>query len=284
MTLVRNTLVIGIALGAMSSGSWGESGASRASARPPTLHKTVQIDGLDIFYREAGPKDAPTVLLLHGFPTSSHMFRNLIPALSDRFHLVAPDYPGYGNSSMPAVGEFDYSFDRFAEIIEKLTENLGLERYSLYVMDYGAPVGFRIAVKHPERVQALIIQNGNAYVEGLDNSFWEPIKAYWKSRKAYDQGLDNDWWKNVKATYKKPSMSNEEALRFLLAIGATQWQYTNGVRTRKLSVPTTGTSINGFSTDPVIRRFSSNCSMTTAAIRPCIPSGRPIFESISRPR
>ena len=237
MNLVKSILVIGIFLGAMPSDSNAQPGSERASARPPTLHKTVQIDGLDIFYREAGPKDAPTLLLLHGFPTSSHMFRNLIPALSDRFHLVAPDYPGYGNSSMPAVGEFDYSFDRFAEIIEKLTEKLGLERYSLYVMDYGAPVGFRLAVKHPERVQALIVQNGNAYDEGLDNDFWEPIKAYWKSRKAFDQGLDNDWWKNVKAAYKKTSMSNEEALRFLFTLGATQWQYTNGVRNKEAISP-----------------------------------------------
>ena len=131
------------------------------------LYKNVEIDGLDIFYREAGPKDAPTILLLHGFPTSSHMFRNLIPALSDRFHMVAPDYPGFGNSSMPGVDEFEYTFDHLAEIIEKFTEKLGLKKYSLYVMDYGAPVGFRLAVKHPERVQALIIQNGNAYDEGL---------------------------------------------------------------------------------------------------------------------
>ena len=118
MTLVRNTLVIGLVLGAMSSTSNAQSESNRTPARPPTLHKSVQIDGLDIFYREAGPKDAPTILLLHGFPTSSHMFRNLIPDLSDRYHLIAPDYPGYGNSSMPAVGEFAYSFDRFAEIIE----------------------------------------------------------------------------------------------------------------------------------------------------------------------
>ncbi len=152
MTLVRNTLEIGIVQGAMSSASNAQSGARRATVRPPTLHKTVQIDSLDIIYREAGPKDAPIILLLHGFPTSSHMFRNLIPALSDRYRLIAPDYPGYGNSSMPPVDEFDYSFDRFAEIIEKLTEKLGLEQYSLYLMDYGAPVGFRLAVKHPKRV------------------------------------------------------------------------------------------------------------------------------------
>ncbi len=131
----------------------------------PTLHKTIQVDGLDIFYREAGPKDAPTILLLHGFPTSSHMFRNLIPQLSDRFHLVAPDYPGYGNSSMPKVDEFDYSFDNLAKVMESFIQKLSLKKYSLYLMDYGAPVGFRLAVSHPERVEALIIQNGNAYVE-----------------------------------------------------------------------------------------------------------------------
>ena len=131
------------------------------------FYKTVPIDGLDIFYREAGPADAPTVLLLHGFPTSSHMFRNLIPALADRYHVVAPDYPGYGNSPMPAVDEFDYTFDRMADIVEKLTVELGLDSYSLYLMDYGAPIGFRLAAKHPARVDTLLIQNGNAYDEGL---------------------------------------------------------------------------------------------------------------------
>ena len=200
-------------------------------------YRTVQIDGLDIFYREAGPKDAPTILLLHGFPTSSHMFRNLMPALADDFHLIAPDYPGYGNSSMPTVGEFDYTFDRLAEVIDKFAEKLGLTSYSLYLMDYGAPVGFRIAVKHPERVQALIVQNGNAYEEGIENNFWEPIKEYWKDRAAINKGLDNEWWKNVKAAYKKPNMSNEDALRFLVTMGATQWQYTNGVRNKEMISP-----------------------------------------------
>ncbi len=193
-------------------------------------HRTVEIDGLEIFYREAGSADAPTLLLLHGFPTSSHMFRDLIPALADRYHLVAPDFPGYGNSSMPAVDELDYTFDRLAQITEKLTVKLGLERYSLYLMDYGAPVGFRLATAHPERVQALIIQNGNAYDEGLDNDFWEPIKAYWKDRGAVNKGLDNAFWTNVKAAYKQPEMANVDALRFLLTLGATQWQYLNGVR------------------------------------------------------
>ena len=203
----------------------------------PTLHKTIEADGQTIFYREAGPKDAPTILLLHGFPTSSHMFRNLIPKLSDRFHLVAPDYPGYGNSSMPTVDKFDYSFDNLAKVMEHFIQKVGLKKYSLYLMDYGAPVGFRLAVSHPERIDALIIQNGNAYVEGIDNNFWEPIKEYWKDRRAINKGLDNDFWKNVKAAYKQPNMSNEDALRFLVTLGATQWQYTNGVRNKEMISP-----------------------------------------------
>ena len=192
-------------------------------------YRTVTIEDVEIFYPEAVNPDHPTLLLLHGFPTSSHMFRNLIPALADQFHLVAPDYPGYGFSSMPSVDEFDYSFDNIAHIIEKFTDEIGLDHYSLYLMDYGAPIGFRIATSRPERVDALIVQNGNAYIEGIDNDFWEPIRAYWKDRNAIDQGLNNDWWKNVKAAYNKEVMSNDEALRFLLTIGATKWQYTNGM-------------------------------------------------------
>ncbi|MFW5443163.1 MAG: alpha/beta fold hydrolase [Methylococcaceae bacterium] len=195
-----------------------------------TKYKTVTIDGLDIFYREAGNPKHPTILLLHGFPTSSHMFRNLIVELSDRFHLIAPDYPGFGYSSMPAVDKFDYTFANLANVVDKFIDKVGLKKYSLYLMDYGAPIGFRIATKHPERVESLIIQNGNAYLEGIDNNFWEPIKAYWKDRNAVNQGLDNDWWKNVKAAFKKPNMTNDEALRFLFSLGATKWQYTNGVR------------------------------------------------------
>jgi len=193
-------------------------------------YKTVKIEGLDIFYREAGNPNHPTILLLHGFPTSSHMFRDLIAELSDQYHLIAPDYPGYGNSSMPAVDKFDYSFDNLANVVDQFIDKVGLKKYSLYLMDYGAPIGFRIAAKYPERIESLIIQNGNAYVEGIDNNFWEPIKAYWKDRDAVNQGLDNEWWKNVKAAYKKPNMTNDEALRFLLTLGATKWQYTNGVR------------------------------------------------------
>lgn len=171
-------------------------------------YRTVEVDGLDIFYREAGPKDAPTVLLLHGFPTSSHMFRELIPALADKYHVVAPDYPGFGYSSMPSVEEFEYTFDNLANVVEKFVEKVGLKKYSVYLMDYGAPVGFRLAAKHPERVETLIVQNGNAYDEGIDNDFWKPIKAYWENRKK-EQG---------------------DTLRSLLTLDATKWQYTHGVR------------------------------------------------------
>lgn len=183
-----------------------------------TTFRTVSIDGLDIFYREAGSRDNPTILLLHGFPTSSHMFRNLIPALADKFHLVAPDYPGYGHSSMPSANEFDYSFDHLAEIMEKFITAIDLKSYSLYVMDYGAPVGYRIAAKHPARVQTLIVQNGNAYEEGL-REFWEPIKAYWQDK----------------------SPENAEKLKYLVTPEATKWQYTNGVRNLDAISPDTWT-------------------------------------------
>jgi pimeloyl-ACP methyl ester carboxylesterase len=181
-----------------------------------TTFHTISIDGLDIFYREAGSRSNPTILLLHGFPTSSHMFRNLIPALADRFHLVAPDYPGYGNSSMPTVNEFDYTFDHLAEIMDKFISAIDLKKYSLYVMDYGAPIGYRIAAKYPERVQTLIVQNGNAYEEGL-RDFWEPIKAYWQDR----------------------SPENAKKLNYLVTLEATKWQYTNGVRNPEAISPDT---------------------------------------------
>jgi pimeloyl-ACP methyl ester carboxylesterase len=192
-------------------------------------HRTVEIDGVEIFYREAGDPSRPTILLLHGFPTSSHMFRNLITELADDYHLVAPDYPGYGFSSMPSVDDFEYSFDNVAGIMEKFVDVIGLKNYSLYLMDYGAPVGFRLATAQPDRVESLIIQNGNAYMEGINNNFWAPIREYWVDRDAVNKGLDNPWWINVKNAYEQPEMVNEDALRFLLTLGATQWQYTNGV-------------------------------------------------------
>jgi pimeloyl-ACP methyl ester carboxylesterase len=182
-------------------------GMNETGERNRTLYKTAKIDGLDIFYREAGPKDAPTILLLHGFPTSSHMFRNLMMKLSDKFHLVAPDYPGFGNSSAPPTNIFDYTFDHLAEIMEKFIQYIQLRRFSMYLQDYGAPIGFRIATKHPDWIEALIIQNGNAYEEGL-RDFWIPLKAYWKNR----------------------NKENEAALRKFLTIDATKWQYTHGVR------------------------------------------------------
>src|SRR5271167_754225 len=144
------------------------------------LHKTVKVGELDIFYREAGPKDAPGVLLLHGFPTSSQMFRNLIPQLADKYRVIAPDYPGYGHSSMPPHDKFAYTFDNLAKVIDEFTEKVGLTKYALYVQDYGAPVGYRLASAHPDRITAIVVQNGNAYDEGIDNKFWQPIKDYWK--------------------------------------------------------------------------------------------------------
>ncbi len=190
---------------------------SAAAAEPPkTHHKTVKVGDLDIFYREAGPKDAPVVLLLHGFPTSSQMFRNLIPQLAEKYRVIAPDYPGYGQSSMPARDKFAYTFDNLAEVVEKFTEKLDLKKYALYVQDYGAPVGYRLAVKHPERVTAIVVQNGNAYDEGLDNDFWKPIKAYWKEPTSKDK---------------------REALRGFTKLEATKWQYTHGVKNAELVSP-----------------------------------------------
>jgi pimeloyl-ACP methyl ester carboxylesterase len=169
-------------------------------------YRTAEVDGLTIFYREAGAADAPTLLLLHGFPSASHMFRELIPLLADRFHIVAPDLPGFGKSDMPARGDFDYTFDHLADVIDRLTEVLGLDRFAVYVFDYGAPVGFRIAAAHPERIAAIISQNGNAYAEGLSDG-WGPLQAYWK----------------------EPSQANREGVRRLVEPEATVWQYTYGV-------------------------------------------------------
>src|SRR6266404_7611334 len=141
--------------------------------------RKVDVDGIKVFYREAGPKDAPTILLLHGFPTAGHMFRDLIPQLADRFRLIAPDLPAFGQSDMPARSAFSYSFEKLADVIGRFTEVIGLDRFAIYVFDYGAPVGFRLAVRHPDRITALISQNGNAYEEGL-SAGWNPIRAYWQ--------------------------------------------------------------------------------------------------------
>src|SRR5215468_8020529 len=163
---------------ALTASSHGASSSRDANSLPPTFYRTAQVDGLTIFYRESGPADGPVVLLLHGFPTSSRMFRNLIPALADRYHVIAPDYPGFGQTPPPDPSAFHASFASYAEIIGALTERLGVNRYALYVQDFGAPVGYRLALAHPERVTALVVQNGNAYEEGL-SPFFDPIRAYW---------------------------------------------------------------------------------------------------------
>jgi pimeloyl-ACP methyl ester carboxylesterase len=184
-------------------------GNARAPRSPvPVVHyRTVSVDGVDVFYRDAGPRDAPALLLLHGFPTSSHMFRNLIPLLADSYRVIAPDYPGFGQSGMPDRKSFTYTFARYAEVIDALLQKLEVPRYAIYLMDYGAPVGCRIALKHPERVSALVIQNGNAYEEGL-KEFWNPIKAYWANG----------------------SEANRNALAGLVTLETTKYQYTDGVK------------------------------------------------------
>jgi pimeloyl-ACP methyl ester carboxylesterase len=154
----------------------------------PTAYRTIKIDGLSIFYREAGPKDAPTLLLLHGFPSSSRMFEPLFARLSDRYHLVAPDYPGFGHSDWPDPKTFAYTFDHCAEIMQRFTEALGLSRYTLYLQDYGGPVGFRMALAHPERVEALIVQNAVAHNEGL-GATWQPRRAFWADRAAHERAF-----------------------------------------------------------------------------------------------
>jgi len=199
------------------------------------------------------------LLLIHGFPTSSHMFRNLIPALSDEFHLIAPDYPGYGNSSMPTVDQFDYTFDNLADVIEKFMEKVGLKKYSLYVQDYGAPVGYRLAVKHPDRIEGLVVQNGNAYDEGLDNEFWKPIKDYWEERTA----------------------EREKPLLRLFTREATVWQYTEGFRNKEVVSPDNWNMDSRYSNGRETLRFSSLFSTVTAVILRSTRSGRPISANTS---
>jgi pimeloyl-ACP methyl ester carboxylesterase len=177
-------------------------------------YKHAAVDRNRVFYREAGPETAPTILLLHGFPTSSHMFRNLIPALADRYHVVAPDLPGFGFSDAPGREQFRYTFENLTKAIDSFTQSIGLERFAIYVFDYGAPVGFRLALARPERITAIISQNGNAYLEGLSQG-WNPIQKYWK----------------------EPTPENRTALRDFLKPEATKWQYVHGVQDESQVAP-----------------------------------------------
>jgi pimeloyl-ACP methyl ester carboxylesterase len=187
--------------------------AAEAAAEQRVQHRFAELDGIKVFYREAGPRSAPPVLLLHGFPSSSHMYRHLIPALADRYHVVAPDYPGFGYSDSPDPRRYRYTFDSYARLLKRLTEKLGLTRYAIYIQDYGAPVGLRLALLAPDRISALIVQNGNAYEEGL-SAGWEPLKAYWR----------------------EPTLTNRERLRGWLGDEGIRAQYTAGLREDQIAL------------------------------------------------
>lgn len=180
--------------------------AQPSSASAALAYRTKTVDGVDLFYREAGTPGRPALLLLHGFPSSSHMFRNLMPQLADEFHVIAPDLPGFGFTEVAAERDYRYSFDNLARTMDAFVDAIGLKRFALYVFDYGAPVGWRMAMQRPQRITALVSQNGNAYVEGLSEG-WKPIEAYWQA----------------------PTQANRDALRALLTPETTKWQYTHGV-------------------------------------------------------
>ena len=219
-SMLRATALSALLVGAglTQNALWQPANAANLAATVDSAQqvqfRTMEIDGVEIAYREAGDPDRPTILLLHGFPTSSHMFRNLIPDLAERYHVLAPDYPGYGASAMPAAADFEYSFANIARLMTALIDAKGVDQYSAYVMDYGAPVGYRMFAAHPERVTGFVIQNGNAYEEGL-LEFWDPIRAYWA----------------------EPTAANGDALRGFLTIDATIWQFTHGVQQPELISP-----------------------------------------------
>ena len=220
-----------------------DSARGSGQTRVPVVHyHTLKVDGVDIFYREAGPVGAPTVLLLHGFPTSSHMFRNLIPVLADRYHVIAPDYPGFGESSAPNHEAFSYTFGHYANIVDGLLSQLDARKYAMYLMDYGAPVGYRLALKHPDRVTALIVQNGNAYEEGL-KEFWDPIKAYWADG----------------------TNAHREALSFLVAPATQSSNTPTAYPTSPVSIRIIGPMTKRCWIVPATRTSNSTYSMTMGA-------------------
>ncbi|MEV8211890.1 alpha/beta hydrolase, partial [Streptomyces sp. NPDC079189] len=182
---------------------------------PAVHHRTATVNGLEVFYREAGDPQAPDVVLLHGFPTSSHMFRHLIPALADRYHVIAPDHIGFGQSAMPALEDFPYTFDALTEVTSDLLQHLGIDRFAMYVQDYGAPIGWRLALQAPDRITAIISQNGNAYVEGFVKPFWDGVFAYAQA----------------------PGPDTEAPMRGALTAEITRWQYVNGVADPSLVSP-----------------------------------------------
>jgi pimeloyl-ACP methyl ester carboxylesterase len=200
-----------LVLAAVPTFAFVQMSAMKETAPPDAArvtYHTTQVDGLKIFYREAGPKNAPTLVLLHGYPSSSHMFRNLIPALSDKYHVIAPDYPGFGYSDSPSPEQYAYTFDHFADIVDHFLDQQGITKYSIYVQDYGAPVGFRLATRHPDRIQAIITQNGNAYDEGLSPFWSEFLYPYWKD----------------------PNPTTEAKTRQILSLEVTRVQYLQGFR------------------------------------------------------
>ena len=264
------TALIAAASASLVVAGMGEARSTRLTPEAATSHsartafdvryQTVTVDGVEIFYREAGPKDAPVILLLHGFPTSSHMFRNLIPALADRYRVIAPDYPGYGNSAIPSPAEFEYSFDHLAKVVDAFTAAVGATTFALYLQDYGAPIGFRIASAHPERITGLIIQNGNAYDEGL-RDFWVPFKAYWKEQTA----------------------ENRAALTPYFELAATKWQWTHGVKDTTAISPDTWTLDQAGMERPGNKDIQLALFMSYSTNPPLYPSWQEYFRTHQPP-